>query len=77
MCVGARFSVACFAPGYDTGDTTVMKTAISIPDVIFEEAERAGRIVKNLLVFASGKKPEHNPVNLNEIVERTLALRAP
>ena len=42
---------------------------------IFEEAERAGRIVKNLLLFASGKKPERKPVDLNEIIERTLALR--
>ena len=43
---------------------------------IFEEAERAGRIVKNLLLFASGKKPERKPVDLNEIIERTLALRS-
>lgn len=43
---------------------------------IFEEAERAGRIVKNLLLFAREKKPERKPVNLNEIIERTLALRS-
>jgi signal transduction histidine kinase/CheY-like chemotaxis protein/GAF domain-containing protein len=43
---------------------------------ILEEAERAGRIVKNLLLFAREKKPERKPVNLNEIIERTLALRS-
>ncbi|HUO35911.1 MAG TPA: ATP-binding protein [Candidatus Acidoferrum sp.] len=41
-----------------------------------EEAERARHIVKNLLYFARESKPEHTRVNLNEIVERTLALRS-
>jgi signal transduction histidine kinase/DNA-binding NarL/FixJ family response regulator len=43
---------------------------------IFEEAERAGRIVKNLLLFAREKKPERKPVDLNEVIERGLALRS-
>jgi len=43
---------------------------------IFDEAERAGRIVKNLLLFAREAKPERKPVDLNEVVERTLALRS-
>jgi PAS domain S-box-containing protein len=43
--------------------------------LIYQEAERAARIVKNLLLFAREKRPERHPVNLNEIVERTLALR--
>jgi two-component system, NtrC family, sensor kinase len=43
---------------------------------ILEEAERASRISKNLLLFARENKPEKTEVNLNEIVERTLALRA-
>jgi PAS domain S-box-containing protein len=42
---------------------------------IFQEAERARRIVKNLLFFAREAKPERTHVDLNEIVERTLALR--
>ncbi|MGO9640601.1 MAG: ATP-binding protein [Candidatus Acidiferrales bacterium] len=42
---------------------------------ICQEAERAGKIVKNLLLFAREAKPERRPVDLNEIVERTLALR--
>ncbi|MBI3670280.1 MAG: response regulator [Acidobacteria bacterium] len=44
--------------------------------MIYQEADRAGRIVKNLLLFARETKPERRPVNLNEIVERTLALRS-
>ena len=43
---------------------------------VFQEAERARRIVKNLLYFARESKPERTRVNLNEIVERTLALRS-
>jgi signal transduction histidine kinase/FixJ family two-component response regulator len=43
---------------------------------IFEEADRAGRIVKNLLLFAREAKPERKPVDLNEVVERTLTLRS-
>src|SRR5947209_595108 len=44
--------------------------------MIYQEAERAGHIVKNLLLFAREAKPERRPVNLNEVVERTLALRS-
>ncbi|HEX9759832.1 MAG TPA: ATP-binding protein [Candidatus Acidoferrales bacterium] len=43
---------------------------------IVEQAERASHIVKNLLLFARETKPERRPVDLNEIVERTLALRS-
>jgi signal transduction histidine kinase/CheY-like chemotaxis protein len=43
---------------------------------ILQEAERAGRIVKNLLLFSRETKPERRAVNLNEVIERTLALRA-
>ena len=43
---------------------------------IFEQAERASRIAKNLLLFAREAKPERVPVSLNEVAERTLALRS-
>lgn len=43
---------------------------------VYQEAERARRIVKNLLYFARENRPERTRVNLNEIVERTLALRS-
>ncbi len=40
------------------------------------EAERARQIVKNLLYFARENKPERSRVQVNEIVERALALRS-
>jgi two-component system, NtrC family, sensor kinase len=43
---------------------------------ISQEAERAGRIVKNLLLFSRESKPERRAVQLNEVIERTLSLRA-
>lgn len=43
---------------------------------IYQEAERARRIVQNLLLFARETRPERRPVDLNEIVERILALRS-
>jgi signal transduction histidine kinase/ActR/RegA family two-component response regulator len=43
---------------------------------ISQEAVRAGRIVKNLLLFSREAKPERRAVNLNEVIERTVALRA-
>jgi len=45
-------------------------------DKVFHEAERARRIVKNLLYFARENKPERVRVDLNEIVEKALALRS-
>jgi signal transduction histidine kinase/ActR/RegA family two-component response regulator len=43
---------------------------------ISQEAARAGRIVKNLLLFSREAKPERRAVNLNEVIELTIALRA-
>lgn len=43
---------------------------------VYQEAERARRIVKNLLYFARESKPERSLVDLNELIERTLALRS-
>jgi two-component system NtrC family sensor kinase len=40
------------------------------------QAERAARIVQNLLVFAREHKPERRMVNLNEELRNTLSLRA-
>lgn len=40
------------------------------------QAERAARIVRNLLIFAREHKPEWVVVNLNEVLRSTLALRA-
>jgi two-component system NtrC family sensor kinase len=46
-------------------------------DVVEEECERAARIIRELLVFARRKPPERKPVDLNETIRATLALRAP
>ncbi|HVB34610.1 MAG TPA: ATP-binding protein [Patescibacteria group bacterium] len=48
----------------------------SLTDVhrICQEAERAARIVRNLLMLAREAKLERSSVNLNEIVDRTLRL---
>lgn len=40
------------------------------------QAERAARIVRNLLVFAREHKPERTLISLNEVVRNTLSLRA-
>ncbi|TKJ31301.1 MAG: hypothetical protein CEE40_01985 [Chloroflexi bacterium B3_Chlor] len=42
---------------------------------IYDDALRAQRIVQNLLTYARQKKPEHGPVDINEVIEHTLALR--
>lgn len=49
---------------------------ISEAERVFQEAERARRIVKNLLYFARENRAERTRVELNEIIERTLALRS-
>lgn len=43
---------------------------------ILAEAERTKRIVRNLLLFARDGKSERGPVDVNEIVERTVEMRA-
>ena len=43
---------------------------------LHREAERAGRIVKNLLLYARGDEAEKQTVDLAEILEHTLSLRA-
>ena len=42
---------------------------------IFDEAQRASAIVRNLLLFAREEKPTHRRIQLNEIVKQTQALR--
>lgn len=44
--------------------------------VIENEAKRAAKIVQNLLTFARRYEPELSPVQLNEVIEKTLELRA-
>jgi signal transduction histidine kinase len=42
--------------------------------VIHEQADRAGRIVRNLLTFARQGPGEQAPVDLNDVIQRTLLL---
>ncbi|HLS47044.1 MAG TPA: ATP-binding protein [Gemmatimonadales bacterium] len=42
--------------------------------VIHEQADRAGRIVRNLLTFVRKATPEKSPVDLNDVVARTTLL---
>ncbi|MCZ6833612.1 MAG: ATP-binding protein, partial [Acidobacteria bacterium] len=43
---------------------------------IYSEAERCRKIVQNLLTFARKHTPAKTPVNVNEIIQATLELRA-
>ena len=43
---------------------------------ISEQAERATKIVQNLLTFARQKKPERMAANINELLNKTIELRA-
>jgi C4-dicarboxylate-specific signal transduction histidine kinase len=54
------------------GDERLMKSLARIR----EEAERASRIVRNLLTFARKHKPESVMVSVNAVLEKTLELRA-
>jgi signal transduction histidine kinase/CheY-like chemotaxis protein len=52
-----------------------LETRGSEAKMIFEEAQRASRIVKNLLSYARQTEPERIRVDVNEVVARTVALR--
>jgi signal transduction histidine kinase/CheY-like chemotaxis protein len=54
----------------------LLPAQLSEASKIYQEAERARRIVKNLLYFARENKSERIRVDVNEIVERTLGLRS-
>ncbi len=45
-------------------------------DIIYDEARRAAEVVKNLLTFARRHEPTRQSVDLNDILEKTLQLRA-
>lgn len=42
---------------------------------IYQEAERARRIIQNLLRFSRQEEPSRQPSDINHVVDRTLALR--
>lgn len=45
-------------------------------NVIIQEAQRTKQIVQNLLSFARQSPPQHEPLQVNEVLRRTLQLRA-
>jgi signal transduction histidine kinase len=45
--------------------------------MIYREADRAAKIVRNLLVFAGSRRLSRRRLNLNLVITRVLALRAP
>ena len=57
----------------DGGLTPAQRDSI---DVIKSEAIRASQVVKDLLAFARRSEPRRDPLDLNQIVDRTLRLRA-
>ena len=66
-----------------SGYTQLMLRDASLPSAIREDlqhintqAERAARIVQNLLMFAREHKPQRMPVDINQVLQSTLTLRA-
>lgn len=51
------------------------ETARKQVETIYNEAERASKIVSNLLTFARRRKAQKEPANLNTLIERVLELR--
>ena len=58
-----------------TSSGEVGAQALDYSDKLYRQAQRTHRIVQNLLSFARQHKPERIPVQLNAIIEDTLALR--
>ncbi len=45
-------------------------------EIIYSEAQRAAKVVQNLLTFARRREPKKEHSNINDIVQKTLELRA-
>jgi len=45
-------------------------------EIIYSEARRAADVMKNLLIFARKHSPAKQLININEVIEKVLALRA-
>lgn len=54
----------------------VPKDVVEVVEIINDNAQRVAGIVKNLLTFAHQQKLERTYVNINEIIQATLAIRA-
>jgi two-component system NtrC family sensor kinase len=51
------------------------KQGLEFAEKLYKQAQRTHRIVQNLLSFARQHKPERVPVQVNQVLEDTLALR--
>jgi len=58
-----------------TGSADVGVQGAEYADKLYKQAQRTHRIVQNLLSFARQHKPERVAVQINQILEETLALR--
>ncbi len=58
-----------------TSSGQVGQLGIEYADKLYKQAQRTHRIVQNLLSFARQHKPERVPVQINQTIEETLALR--
>jgi len=65
------------------GHLELMRTSGAFPkklrrevQTVYREADRAAKIVRNLLVFAGSRRLERRSVNLNVVLQKVLSLRA-
>jgi two-component system NtrC family sensor kinase len=58
-----------------TGSSDVGAQGVEYAEKLYKQAQRTHRIVQNLLSFARQHKPERIAVQINQILEETLALR--
>jgi PAS domain S-box-containing protein len=58
-----------------TGSGEIGAQGVEYADKLYKQAQRTHRIVQNLLSFARQHKPERVAVQLNQVLEDTLALR--
>jgi PAS domain S-box-containing protein len=59
-----------------SGQEDMPETARVDLNIIIQEAQRTKQIVQNLLSFARQSPPQHEPLQINEVLRRTLQLRA-
>jgi two-component system NtrC family sensor kinase len=59
-----------------TGRNDLDETMKNDLGIIYREAQRAAKITQNLLSFARRHEPEKHLISLNEVIEKTLELRA-
>jgi two-component system NtrC family sensor kinase len=59
-----------------TQDAAVPASARSGLQIIIDEAQRTKQIIQNLLSFARQTPPQHEPLQINDLLRRTILLRA-